>query len=182
MYGLVNQGIHAFIVEHFGHEDWEDICRETGLEFQEFESMLTYPDDVTYRLIDCISKKYKMSAAEVLKTFGDYWVDFSSSSKLGQLMRFGGTSLVERLETLNEMHARIKTTMPHLKPPEFEFEVGENGTHKLHYASDREGLEPMVIGLVEGLGRETGESLKITQDPKPAYAEYRASFTITLAQ
>lgn len=178
MYGLVNHGVQTFIVENFGEEDWRDICAKAGLSDDNFEGMLTYPDDVTYKLVGVISEKYDMTAAEVLRAFGDYWVDYSASSTIGQLLRFGGKGLADRLDTLNEMHERIKMSMPHLKPPSFEFEEGENGEHKLHYASDREGLEHMVVGLVEGLGRESGQTVEISQDPEPAFEGFRASFTI----
>ncbi|MEL6102595.1 MAG: heme NO-binding domain-containing protein, partial [Pseudomonadota bacterium] len=91
-----------------------------------------------------------------------------------------GKGLSERLATLNDLHDRIKMSMPHLQPPSFEFEEGEGNEHKLHYASERKGLESMVIGLVEGLGRETGESVEITQDPEPMYDDFRATFTVSI--
>ncbi len=180
MYGLVNHGVQTFIVENFGEGDWREICAEAGLAEEHFEGMLTYPDEVTYKLVGIISKRYDMEPAAVLRTFGDYWVDYSASTSVGQLLRFGGQSLTDRLETLNEMHERIKMSMPHLKPPSFEFEEGENGEHKLYYASDRDGLEPMVIGLVEGLGRETGQTVEISQDPAPAEEGFRATFTVRI--
>ncbi len=179
MYGMVNQGVQSFITENFGEDDWKDICTKAGLKDENFEGMLTYPDDVTYNLVGVICKKYDMAAEDVLKTFGDYWVDYSGKTRIGQLLRFGGQDVIERLENLNDMHERIKMSMPHLKPPGFEFEQGEGNVHKLHYASDREGLEPMVIGLVQGLGRECDQNLTITQDPEPQHEEFRATFTIT---
>lgn len=181
VYGLVNQGVQSLITEKFGAEDWADICRRAGLTEREFDCMRTYPDDVTHRLVTVISEKYEMEPAKVLQVFGDYWVDFSKATDIGILLRFGGETLAERLETLNEMHARIKMSMPHLNPPTFEFEACDDGTYKLHYASAREGLESMVIGLVEGLGRETGEAVSVTQDPEPAFPEFRATFTLRVA-
>ena len=180
MYGMVNQGIQTFIVEKFGQDDWRDICSKADLSHDTFETMLTYPDDVTYRLVDVISKKYGMTSGEVLKVFGDYWVDYSASTRLGTVLRFGGRDVVQRLESLNEMHERIQSTMPHLRPPSFEFEEGDGGEHKLHYASEREGLEDMVIGLVEGLGRDSGQRVQITKDPAPMYPCYRATFTVRI--
>ncbi|MEO0912485.1 MAG: heme NO-binding domain-containing protein [Pseudomonadota bacterium] len=182
MYGLVNQGIREFVTRNFGIKDWEDVCRRAGLTERDFEGMLTYPDNVTYDLVGAISDKYAMSSAEVLHVFGDFWVDFSKNTEIGALLRFGGETLIDRLDTLNEMHARVKMGMPHLSPPVFEFEEEAPGVYKLHYASEREGLEYMVIGLVEGLGRETGQPVTITQDPQPAYEGLRASFTLRLQQ
>lgn len=178
MYGMVNHGIQSLIVEKFGDADWQDISAKAGLKDEKFEGMLTYPDEITYKLVGIISEKYDLSPEAVLKIFGDYWVDYSSTTNIGQLMRFGGQSLAERLSSLDEMHDRVKMSMPHLKPPSFEFEEGEGNEHKLHYASDREGLEHMVIGLIEGLARETGEKVDVTQDPEPMYEEFRATFTL----
>ncbi|MEM6825101.1 MAG: heme NO-binding domain-containing protein [Pseudomonadota bacterium] len=180
MYGMVNQGVQTFITNNYGEDDWLDICHRAGLSDRHFEGVLMYPDDVTYKLVGAISDKYDLSAEKVLQVFGDFWVDFSKATEIGALLRFGGESLLERLDTLNEMHARIKMSMPHLNPPSFEFEEAEDGSYKLHYASDREGLEPMVIGLVEGLGRETGQPVSITQDPVPAHEGFRATFTLQL--
>lgn len=179
MYGMVNQGVRTFIIENYGEDDWRDLCRTADLKEDRFESMATYPDDVTYRLVGAISEKYELTPAQVLEVFGDYWVDYSGKSEIGQLMRFGGKELTERLYNLNEMHERIKMTMPNLKPPSFEFEEHEDGRCSLHYFSDREGLEPMVIGLLKGLSRETGEPVSIVQDETPGVEDARASFTIT---
>ena len=181
MYGLVNQGVQTFISNAHGAADWQDICARAGLSDTDFEGMLVYPDDITYKIVGAVSEKYDLPATEVLRLFGDFWVDFSHKTPIGTLLRFGGETLLERLDTLNEMHERIKMSMPHLSPPVFEFEDMGDGTYKLHYASDREGLEHMVIGLVEGLGRETGQSVTIRQDPEPAYDGFRASFTLELA-
>lgn len=178
MYGLVNQGVQSFITESFGPADWEDLCRRAGIQDAEFDSMVTYPDDVTYGLVAAICEKYGMRADEALRVFGGYWVGFTAETQIGKLMQFGGQSLFDRLAALDEMHDRIRLSMPHLKPPSFEFEDMGDGSGKLHYASDREGLESMVIGLVEGLARDTGEEITITQDPEPAYPGLRATFTV----
>jgi hypothetical protein len=178
MYGLVNQGVESFVKQTFGPAEWADLCARAGLAGQHFETMISYPDDVTYRLVTAICEKHGMPAAEVLEGFGDFWVDFASETHVGRIIDFGGPSLFDRLAALDEMHERIRMGMPHLRPPEFEFEDLGGGTARLHYASRREGLEAMVIGLVKGLARDTGERIEITQDPQPAYEDLRATFTI----
>lgn len=178
MYGMVNQGVQTFVTDNFGHEDWLDVCARAGVADTEFEGMLTYPDDITYRLVGAICEKYGLSAADALETFGSYWVGFAKTTTVGKLMQFGGQDLADRLAGLNEMHSRVKISMPHLQPPHFEFEECDDGTFRLHYSSQREGLEHMVIGLVKGLAEESGDQIEITQDPAPAYEGVRASFTL----
>lgn len=180
MYGMVNQGVRAFIVENFGETDWADICKTVGLSDHEFEAMATYPDSVTYDLVKTISAKYDMPPAKVLEVFGAYWVDYSGQTAIGQLLRFGGIDLLERLDGLNELHERIKLSMPHLKPPSFDFVELEEDVFSLRYWSDREGLEPMVIGLVRGLSEQTGQPIELSQDSVPAVPDARASFTLRL--
>ncbi|WP_440959696.1 heme NO-binding domain-containing protein [Oceanicaulis sp. LC35] len=180
MYGMVNQGVRAFIVENFGETDWSEICNAVGLSDHEFEAMATYPDAVTYDLVKTISAKYDMPPERVLEVFGTYWVEYSGQTAVGQLLRFGGNDLLERLDSLNELHERIKLSMPHLKPPSFDFVELEEGLFSLRYWSERDGLETMVIGLVRGLSEQTGQAIELSQDAEPAVQDARASFTIRL--
>lgn len=180
MYGLVNQGVHRFVIENFGEADWLELTEKAGVEETSFEGMLTYPDAITYQLVGAICEKYDIAAADALEKFGSYWVGFSRATAVGKLMRFGGQSLVDQLDSLNEMHARIKSNMPHLKPPHFELEELGEDHFVLHYATEREGLEAMVIGLVKGLADEAGAAISITQLPAPSYEGLSASFDLRI--
>ncbi|SDX34686.1 Haem-NO-binding [Albimonas donghaensis] len=161
MYGLVNNGVKAFILGAHGQGAWDSICAQAGLSGVEFESMVAYDDDLTYRLVGAVADHLGLPAATVLEVFGHFWVDFSRDTSVGRLMVFEGATLVERLRNLDEMHERVKLVMPHLEPPSFEFEPVGEGLHRLHYYSAREGLQPMVIGLLHGLAAESGERVEI---------------------
>ena len=43
--------------------------------------------------------------------------------------------------------------MPDLEPPSFDVETISECELRLYYSSKREGLNPMVLGLVKGLGK-----------------------------
>jgi hypothetical protein len=60
------------------------------------------------------------------------------------------------------MHVRVALMMPNLQPPSFK--VLERGDRRLTlaYVSRRQGLAPMVIGLVKGLGRKYGLEPEVT--------------------
>ncbi|PUB19231.1 heme-NO-binding protein [Yoonia sediminilitoris] len=179
MYGMVNHGIQSLIEENFGTDDWVQICEKAGIETDHFEGLLSYPDEITYTLVDIISKRYEMGTDEVLRVFGEYWIQFSSDSSIARLLKISKkNSLQENLEALNDMHDRIKLSLPHLRPPYFDYEKGEDGVDKLHYGSEREGMEPMVIGLIYGLAKETGERVEVSIDPRPAYDDIRTTFSL----
>ncbi len=48
------------------------------------------------------------------------------------------------------MHARVGLTFEELRPPSFRVRR-EDGRLFVHYHSTRQGLGPMVVGLLEGL-------------------------------
>ncbi|MEO0413841.1 MAG: heme NO-binding domain-containing protein, partial [Verrucomicrobiota bacterium] len=58
----------------------------------------------------------------------------------------------EFLENLNALHDRLRMAVPHLNPPEFRVRSTGDQALNLQYFSDRPGLTPMVLGLLEGLG------------------------------
>ena len=161
MYGMVNQGIAQYVTENLGASVWAEILDKADLESGEFETMLAYDDSVTYKLVFAASDVLGIGTDEVLESFGDYWVDYAADTAIGRLLAFGGDTLFELLDSLNEMHERIQMSLPHLRPPSFEFEMCKGNVHRLHYYSERDGLQPMVIGLVKGLARKCGEDVRI---------------------
>jgi hypothetical protein len=162
MYGMVNEGIRTFILDNHGPEAWRTICSKAGLDELEFERMSSYDDTITYNLVGAISDYTGLSPADVLSVFGKYWIEFAGASSFGTLMRLSGKSFVEQLKGLDDMHDRILLSMPHLKPPSFEVDQVDEDLCLLHYYSDRDGLAPMVEGLLQGLAHEAGERIEVT--------------------
>lgn len=161
MYGLVNNGIRNFIVNAHGEEVWLRICEKAQAREEEFENLTAYDDGVTYALVGAVSEVLALSTADVLKVFGQFWVGFSKSTAIGRLIELRGETLMERIRGLDEMHEQIKLTMPHLDPPSFEFEEMPDGNHRLRYISSRDGLAPMVAGLLHGMAEECGVKIEV---------------------
>ena len=122
MYGMVNEGIRAFIEKEHGPETWEVICKSAQIDQTTFERMTSYDDSITYALVGAICEHTGLSGEDVLKVFGSYWVEFAGASHFGTFLRLAGNSFVERIKGLDDMHESILLSMPHLKPPSFELE------------------------------------------------------------
>ena len=164
MYGLVNKAIEGMVCTHFGEQTWETIKQKAELEdIDFFISMDAYPDDVTHRLVRAACEVLGMSSHEVLQAFGEYWVTYTAEEGYGEMLEMAGDNLPEFLDNLDNLHARVGLSFPELKPPAFESEAIGTNTLELHYRSTRQGLAPMVMGLIKGLGGRFNQQVEVKQ-------------------
>ncbi len=161
MYGLVNKAIQQMVQENFGEETWEKIRDKAGAD-DVFVAMDQYPDEVTVGLVGAACEVLGAEVPDVLKTFGEYWVGFTGET-YGELFKMSGDTFVTFVQNLNNLHTRVGQMMPELKPPSFAITDQKDGEFVLHYHSVREGLHPMIIGLIEGLGKRFNTEVEITR-------------------
>lgn len=180
MYGLVNKAVEDLVCTHFGEDTWEAIKQQANVDVDVFVSMDAYPDDVTYRLVGAASEVLRIPPEQVLETFGEYWVQYTAREGYGALLKLSGASLPAFLLNLNNMHARIGLTMPHLKPPTFHCIDVRDDSLRLQYYSTRPGLTPMVVGLLKGLGAMYNTPINVTQtasrNENTSYDEFLIQF------
>ena len=163
MYGLINQGMHDLAVQIGGEELWREIKSRADVGLEAFVGMDTYPDDVTYRLVEATSAAIGISTTEVLRAFGKHWILYTARRGFGAIFDTMGRSLPTFLANLDTMHARLSLSMPEMRPPSFVCEQFSDDRIRLEYWSERAGLAPMVIGLLEGLGEMYGVMVSVDQ-------------------
>ncbi len=151
MYGLVNSALQSMIKDKFGEDQWQEVLNESGVPDDSFLTMRSYDDSVTYDLAGAASTVLGAPLDACLEMFGEYWVLETAVKAYGPLMDATGTDLVGFLHNLNALHDRITGTFLNYVPPEFRVESLEDGRHRIHYISTREGLTPFVVGLLKGL-------------------------------
>lgn len=153
MYGLVNKAIKDLVVSRFGADKWQEICELTNFQDGEFVSMHSYPDKLTYDLVKNASKVLQADAHVVLEAFGEYWILYTADEGYGDLMDLTGATFTEFLANLDMLHYRINNIMPQLQAPQFSIRNETENSVELEYRSHREGLVPMLFGLIKGLGK-----------------------------
>jgi hypothetical protein len=163
MYGLVNKAIQDMVCSRFDEKTWEEIKQKAEIEVDVFIRMEAYPDEITHRLVKAASAVLNLTPQEIMQAFGEYWVQYTAQEGYGELMDMSGDNLVEFLENLDNLHARVGISFPKLQPPSFECADTDEESLNLHYRSTREGLAPMVIGLVKGLGQRFDTEVEISQ-------------------
>jgi hypothetical protein len=163
MYGLVNKAIQDMVCSRFGEQKWNEIKQKAEIDVDMFVSMEGYPDDVTHRLVKAASQVLELPAPAIMQAFGEFWVEYTSTEGYGEMMDMFGDTLPEFLDNLDNLHTRLGVSFPKLQPPSFETVELEDDTLNLQYYSHREGLAPMVVGLVKGLGKRFDTEVDITQ-------------------
>jgi len=161
MYGLINRAIEQMVTEAHGEPGWQRICARAQADPDGFVAMRAYPDELTYRLVGAASDEMKQPAADVLEAFGQHWILYTAEEGYAELLRAAGNDLRQFLGNLNDLHGRVETIFPQMRLPAFRVEdIGPDSYH-LYYGSEREGLAPMVIGLVKGLAQRFGQTVEV---------------------
>ncbi len=163
MYGLVNKAIKDLIVNNHGENIWKQICNMSNFQDEEFIGMNSYPDRLTFDLVKNASIVLKEDSSNILEAFGEYWILYTADEGYGELMDLTGSNFVEFLSNLDMLHYRISNIMPHLAPPQFTTKNEMENSVELEYRSTRDGLVPMLFGLIKGLGKRFQLQLSIEQ-------------------
>ncbi len=180
MYGLVNRAIEQLVCEQLGEETWQEIKAKAAVGVDAFVGLEAYPDEVTYDLVGAASEVLKLPAEAILEEFGKYWVLYTGKTAYGSLLDPANSTLFSCLQNLDNLHSRVSLTMPHLHPPSFLCTDETESSIRVHYFSERQGLAPMVVGLLKGLADLYQTSVEVEQVAYLAKGDDHDIFQITL--
>jgi Haem-NO-binding len=161
MYGLVNRAIEQLVVSIKGPDAWAHVCQMAQWPDEGFVALQVYDDAVTYRLVGAVSQELNMPPDQVLRAFGEYWILYTAEQGYGAMLASCGSNLRDFLYGMNHMHARIETTMRDVRTPNFDIKDLSDDDLELTYESEREGLAPMVEGLLTGLAKRFGQTIDV---------------------
>lgn len=161
MYGLVNKAMQELVTAAFGEETWNDIRKKAGFDEEEFIGLKSYPDSLTYDLLRIGSEKLGVPQEALLEKFGEQWISHTAANGYANVLNLGGSNMIDFLHNLNSIHSKITHLMPSMKPPEFRVKNEYVTRIELLYFSERPGLQPMVTGILRGLGKRFGLEVAI---------------------
>lgn len=180
MYGLVNRALEELIRKEHGDAMWERIKADAGVDVEVFIRMDQYPDEITYQLVQSASRVLHAPVESLLHAFGVHWTLYTGREGYGALLSDAGGTLQEVLTNLDDLHTRVGLMYPQLRPPSFRCTDVAADRLVLHYYSSRAGLAPMVVGLVEGLGKRFGQQLRITPQLRRTHGDDHDSFLVEI--
>ncbi|XP_071976904.1 guanylate cyclase soluble subunit beta-1 [Engystomops pustulosus] len=156
MYGFVNHALELLVIRNYGEEVWEDIKREAQLDEEgQFLVRIIYDDSKTYDLVSAASKVLNLNAGDILQMFGNMFFVFCQESGYDTILRVLGSNVREFLQNLDALHDHLGTIYPGMRAPSFRCTDAEKGKGLiLHYYSEREGLQDIVIGIIKTVAQQ----------------------------
>ena len=165
MYGLLNSGFRDFVVTTYTQEAWDRISVKAGVDGKDcYHPISQYPDEMLVGMISAAAEETQQPLDNVLKDFGRHWIEYTASHGYEPLYRYAGPKLEDFLQGLNEIHSKVSKSFPHLTPPQFKAVVVAPSTMRLSYISLRQGLCPMIPGLLEGLSIKFATPVTVQED------------------
>lgn len=182
MHGTINCGLQIYVCEIFGADMWEESCTHAGLSGFSFETMLTYEDSLTERLLSALTHVLGRDRADLLEDFGTFVVSEERLKPVRKLLRFGGESYVEFLQSLEDVHDRAKIALPDLDVPRFELENHGGDRFTVHYSFEKLGFGAVFLGLLRGMADDYGALILIDHIPAKGHECDKDRFEISLMQ
>ncbi|WP_138933039.1 heme NO-binding domain-containing protein [Roseovarius arcticus] len=156
MHGLINRAIERFVRDTYGRDVWGAVMRDAGLEFTEFEPMLSYESDYTRLVLDALAAKLNRPLTETLEDIGTYLVSHPKVEALRRLLRFGGPTFTEFLHSLDDLPARAQLAVPDLHLPELELREHGADVYSVRCRGDLPGFGHVIVGLLRALADDYG--------------------------
>jgi hypothetical protein len=179
MYGLINQAVKDLVLASQGESLWEKICRDVGIDPADFEMLSPYPDRLTSAIVTTSATYLHLPTDTFLRKLGHHWIRFTAERGYGEMLDLLGRDLSTCLRNLNQMHAHLGAMMTELKPPSFFVTPLSEKRLTIRYHSHREGLAPMVLGLLEGLAERLQQRIEVEHHPKGARSDHE-EFDVTI--
>ena len=161
MYGVINKSLRDMVTEGHGEAIWAQVLSKAGVPSDSFLAMRSYDDEITFRLAVASSDVLGVDVDTALHAFGKHWVNHTLARDYDALVRSTGSTMLEFLENLNELHDRISTTFLEYEPPEFRVSELQKNRMEVEYISHREGLNSFVSGLLVALSERFNEPMSI---------------------
>lgn len=156
MHGLINRAFQCFIRDTYGPMVWEAVAREAALGFDSFEAMLNYDLSQTEAAITAAARLLERPRDTVLEDMGTYLVSHPNVQALRRLLRFGGVTFADFLQSLEDLPGRGKMALPDLDLPVLELLDHSPERFTLICRSPLAGAGHVVVGLLRAMADDYG--------------------------
>ncbi len=156
MHGLINRSIQSYVCDSYGTDIWVDLTQRVGLDFVEFEAMLSYEDALTPLVLDAVSQVLGRPRDEVMEDIGTYLVSHPSFEAVRRLLRFGGVNFEDFLHSLDDLPDRARLAVSDLHLPRIELREHAGGQYSLICDAPVAGYGHVMMGVLRVMADDYG--------------------------
>jgi hypothetical protein len=156
MHGMINRAIQCFLRDTYGPKVWADIAEQADFGFDNFEAMLSYPDELTLNLLGVAAHNLSKPVDALLEDLGTYLVSHPNVEAIRRLLRFGGDEYKDFMFSLNEIEGRSRLALPDIEVPKLEFFENPDGTHTLICLHSMPGFGYVMVGVMRAMADDYG--------------------------
>lgn len=157
MHGLINRSIQCFLFDTFGEGLWAAAASAAQVPATGFEAMLSYPDRVTFAVLDAAAARLGRPRVALLEDLGTYLVSNPGFEALRRLLRFSGATFEDFLHSLDDLQGRGWLAVPELDLPELDLTTGEGGgRYRLRCRSPYPGYGHVMLGILRAMADDYG--------------------------
>jgi len=156
MHGLVNRALQGFLTDTYGKAIWNEVRSQAGLPFDGFESMLYYEDRLTGDTIDAAAAVLHRDNLSLLEDLGTYLVTHPNLEPLRRLLRFGGDTFYDFLQSLDDLAGRARLAVPDLELPDLHICHLHRNSFVLEVTWPVPGVSAVLLGALRALADDYG--------------------------
>lgn len=156
MHGLVNRALQGFLIDTYGEVTWDEVLSQAGLPAGGFESMLHYEDRLTGEVIVAASAVLYKDRCSLLEDLGTYLLSHPNQEGLRRLMRFGGDSFFDFLQSLDDLSGRARLALPDLDMPDLTIQHDSHNRFVLLVRWGLPGAGSVFLGALRAMADDYG--------------------------
>lgn len=166
MHGLINKSVQGFLTSTYGDSGWQEIARMADVPEQGFESMLSYPDNMTDAILDAACAYVRCTRASLMEDIGIFLVTHPTLEAVRRLMRFGGPTFEDFILSLDELHDRACLAVPELTLPVINLRETGGGRYVITTHWRIAGAIWLVSGVLRAMADDYGALAVLDTGPR----------------
>lgn len=160
MNSLITCALEVFICDAHGPHVWAQILRQADVHVEHFEPLSSYDTEVLEKVSQAAVTVLNRPYDVIYEDLGSWLVLSAKTHRLRRLLRFGGTTYLDFLHSLEELPARAHLALPELKLPELYLTEIEEGEFRLAISS-KDGApfhhyRAVLTGLLRAMADDYG--------------------------
>ena len=164
MHGLINRAIQGYVRDMHSEDLWKQITRQAKLGFDSFETMLVYDIAQTEAVLKAAVQVLGRPREVILEDLGTYLVSHPGLDALRRLLRFGGMTFLDFLQTLEDTRGRGRLALNDIDLPELDLYEISPTLYTLQCRFPIEGSGHVIVGLLRAMADDYGVFVLLDHD------------------